>query len=101
MGKCKRSFNVQFHLDISKLIAFIMYISLIWIYFLVLIRNCSTLTLPKIFTDNMVIQAAPKEGIVWGFLDRNFPVTFEIDCGDGESNPETQIYNPEEVLTYL
>ena len=77
-----------------------MYISPIWIVFLVLIRNCYTLTLPKIFTDNMVIQAAPKEGIVWGFLDRNFPVTFEIDCGDGDSNPETQIYNPEEVLTY-
>ena len=77
-----------------------MYISPIWIFLLVLIKNCSTLTLPKIFTDNMVVQAAPKEGIIWGFLDRNFPVTFEIDCGDGESNPETQTYNPEEVLTY-
>ena len=77
-----------------------MYISTIWIFILVLIKNCCTLTLPKIFTDNMVVQAAPKHGNIWGFLDRNFPVTFEIDCGDGESNPETQIYTPEKVLIY-
>ena len=55
---------------------------------------CFSLTLPKIFSDGMVLQAAPNLANVWGFLDGNSsPVNVHLDCGD-KLKHEKQTYVP-------
>ena len=36
-----------------------------------ILQSCYCLTLPKTFSDGMVLQADPTEAIIWGFLDGN------------------------------
>ena len=47
---------------------------------------CLGLTLPKIFTDGMVLQAAPTEAVIWGFLDgqTGIPVLLTLNCSDSQ-----------------
>ena len=66
------------------------------INFIILITTppCFGLTLPKIFSDGMVLQAAPNLANVWGFLDGNSsPVNVHLDCGD-KLKQEKQTYIP-------
>ena len=58
---------------------------------------CLGLTLPKIFTDGMVLQAAPTEAVIWGFLDgqTGIPVLLTLNCSDSLDIFE---YIPEKVF---
>ena len=56
------------------------------IFFMVFIASCQGLTLPKIFMDGMVLQGAPSESIIWGYLDGNTgSVNLSVNCGDGNN----------------
>ena len=53
---------------------------------MVFIASCQGLTLPKIFMDGMVLQGAPSESIIWGYLDGNTgSVNLSVNCGDGNN----------------
>ena len=53
------------------------------------------LTLPKIFMDNMVLQGAPQNANIWGFLGRNLdPIELIMNCSN---HVETQTYLPVQV----
>ena len=67
------------------------------ILFFFLLKCCYCITLPKIFTDEMVLQASPTGGIIWGFLDGNTePVTLQSKCKNREIL-EPMIFHPNKV----
>ena len=70
------------------------------IFFLFLLQCCYCLTLPKIFTDEMVLQASPTGGMIWGFVDEpdeNInPVTLQSKCKNRELE-KLGIFYPSQV----
>ena len=63
---------------------------------LLMLNQCNGLTLPKIFMDGMVLQGAPENASIWGFLDNDSTNMVElfVACADLQ---ETYTYIPEEV----
>ena len=67
------------------------------ISFFFLLSCCYCITLPKIFTDEMVLQAYPTGGVIWGFLDENTdPVTLQSKCKNRKTE-KTMIFHPNKV----
>ena len=67
------------------------------IFFSFLLSCCYCITLPKIFTDEMVLQASPTGAMIWGFLDENpDPVTLQSKCKNRET-VEPMIFYPNKV----
>ena len=64
--------------------------------FLSLLNFSYALTLPKLFTNGMVLQGAPENASIWGFLDNDSTNMVElfVECADLQ---ETYTYIPEEV----
>ena len=71
--------------------------------FLLLIGYSNALTLPKIFKDGMVLQAAPTDAVIWGFLDGNTnPVDVSGTCSmKGQNSEIFKTYIPKEVMILL
>ena len=68
--------------------------------FLLFIGCSNALTLPKIFKDGMVLQAAPTDAVIWGFLDGNTnPVEVSGTCSmKGQKSEIFKTYIPKEVM---
>ena len=67
------------------------------IFFSFLLSFCYCITLPKIFTDEMVLQASPTGAMIWGFMDENpDPVTLQSKCINRET-VEPMIFHPNKV----
>ena len=71
--------------------------------FLLFIGCSNALTLPKIFKDGMVLQAAPTDAVIWGFLDGNTnPVDVSGTCSmNGQKSEIFKTYTPKEVMILL
>ena len=66
------------------------------IILLLLFDSCCGLTLPKIFTEGMVLQSTPTGATIWGFLDGDFsPVLLTSNCNSRRS--KTQTFIPKQV----
>ena len=62
-----------------------------------ILQSCYCLTLPKTFSDGMVLQAAPTEARIWGFLDGDTnSVTNDLTCNNGEKT--TLVFTPDKVM---
>ena len=62
-----------------------------------ILKSCYCLTLPKTFSDGMVLQAAPIEARIWGFLDGDTTsVTNDLTCSNGERS--RLVFTPNKVL---
>ena len=67
------------------------------IFFSFLLSCCYCITFPKIFTDEMVLQASPTGAMIWGFLGENTDlVTLQSKCKNRET-VETMTFHPSEV----
>ena len=65
-----------------------------------ILQSCYCLTLPKTFSDGMVLQAAPTEARIWGFLDGDSSsVTNDLTCSNGEKT--RLIFTPKRVIVIL
>ena len=51
--------------------------------FFSLLNFSNGLTLPKLFTNGMVLQGFPENASIWGFLDQDTknPVELVLNCG--------------------
>ena len=58
----------------------------ICISLMLLINYCQCLTLPKIYGDGMVLQGAPSESIIWGYLDEITEIVhLTVECDQRKS----------------
>ena len=65
-----------------------------------ILQSCYCLTLPKTFSDGMVLQAAPTEARIWGFLDGDTnSVTNDLTCNNGEKT--TLVFTPDKVTDIM
>jgi hypothetical protein len=67
---------------------------------LITFHGAESLRLPKIFSNGMVLQAAPTDAQVWGFLDGNTAtVEMSVSCvlKAGTTMTTTQKYIPKQV----
>ena len=64
--------------------------------FLSLLNFSYALTLPKLFTNGMVLQGAPENASIWGFLDQDTknPVELVLNCGDVQ---QSHTFTPKNV----
>ena len=70
----------------------------IYVGLILMVLNLSnSLTLPKIFMDEMVLQGAPEIASIWGFLDEDSTNLVElfVDCTELQ---ETHTFTPKEVI---
>ena len=58
-----------------------MFLKLHFLAFLLIAKSCHGLRFPKLFTNGMILQAAPIEANIWGFLDEDYEtVDMEYSC---------------------
>ena len=67
----------------------------IGIVILSLAHSIYALTLPKMFHNGMVLQGAPTNAIIWGFLDGNFELVRMDRICDG-SEQKSFTYEPKQ-----
>ena len=69
-------------------------------FLLSLLNFCHGLTLPKLFTNGMVLQGAPENASIWGFLDQdsNNPVELVLNCGDVQ---QSHTFTPKPVNCFF
>ena len=73
-----------------------MLLKLNFLTFLLIVKTCLGLRFPKLFSDGMVLQAAPIEANIWGFLDGDSEsVTMDYSCS-GNSKVSRQTYVPKD-----
>ena len=65
------------------------------IIILSLVHSIHGLTLPKMFHNGMVLQGAPTNAIIWGFLDGNFDLVKMDRICDG-SERKSFTYEPKQ-----
>ena len=65
------------------------------IIILSLVHSIHGLTLPKMFHNGMVLQGAPTNAIIWGFLDGNFELVKMDRICDG-SERKSFTYEPKQ-----
>ena len=58
-----------------------MLLKLYFLAFLLIAKSCHGLKFPKLFTNGMILQAAPIEANIWGFLDGDSEIVdMEYSC---------------------
>ena len=58
-----------------------MWLKLYFLALLLIAKSCHGLRFPKLFTNGMVLQAAPIEANIWGYLDGDSEnVDMEYSC---------------------